>query len=210
MANPVTQPATNVSSSLRNEIDHSGHEHHRMGAFSTFTEYPLGLSFIRQENDEEIVLFFRKHFITNFPWILGTFLLLAAPPLLVYMLQIIQFSPTFLSPQFQFLLLLFYYLIVVGYAFANFLSWFYNIGLVTTKRAIDLDFTNLSSISFATTELESVVDVHFTQVGFAQQFFNYGDVILQTDSRQQNFNFERSPQPAQAVNIISKLTGSKD
>jgi hypothetical protein len=176
-------------------------------ALSSFTHYPHGIRFNQQEENEEVILFLRRHIITNIPWLIATLVLTALPILLTYMLQTINLSLTFLSTQFLFIVLAFYYLIVLGYAFANFINWFYNIGIVTNKRVMDIDFANLSSLNVAATSITDIADVSYNQKGFAQQLYNYGDVILQTETKTQNFVFEKAPKPAQAVNIISQLIG---
>src|SRR5476651_1897084 len=92
--------------------------------FSAFAQNPEGIKFSQQEDNEEIILFLRRHIITNLPWIIGTLILIAAPILIGYVLQAINIPFTFLFNRFIFLILAFYYLIVIGYAFANFVNWF--------------------------------------------------------------------------------------
>src|SRR6185369_728656 len=56
---------------------------HGMNLFATYATHPKGITFANQEPDEIILLFLRRHFITNVPWILGTGLLFLFPPLLL-------------------------------------------------------------------------------------------------------------------------------
>ncbi len=192
---------------LTTQFNQSAPQTQQVHMFSTFTHHPLGIKFSQQEPNEEVILFLRRHIITNIPWLITTLTLIALPIAVSYMLQTTNLSLRFLSPQSSFIILVFYYLIVIGYSFANFINWFYNIGIVTNKRVMDIDFTNLSSLNVSATNVTDIADASYTQKGFAQQLYNYGDVILQTETKTQNFIFEKTPKPAQAVNIISQLIG---
>ena len=54
--------------------------------FTTFMKNPKGISFAEQENDESIVLFLRRDFITNVPWIVAALGLLFIPFLIKFLL----------------------------------------------------------------------------------------------------------------------------
>lgn len=178
-----------------------------LGIFSALAHHPHGLNFAHQEKDEEIILFTRRHFVTNLPWIIITFIALFIPLLfspILRLLKLSQFSP---SLSVAIILSCFYYLMVFGFAFYNFLDWFYNIGIVTQKRILDIDFMHLSYIDIAITQLPEVEDVVHRQKGFFASFFDYGDVIAHTVPGKENFVFERIPHPTLVVDIMSKLIG---
>lgn len=131
------------------------------------------------------------------------FLLVLIPPLLLYFLSLID---GFVIPQgLTIILTAFFYLIIVGYAFSKFISWFYNIGIVTQKRIVDLDSINILSHNTATANFNEIVDVKFTQRGFFQSTFDYGDVHIQTEALRANFEFHASPKPTEVTDIISDL-----
>ena len=91
------------------------HSHHQsMGLFAAFAKHPKGINFANQEPDEVILLFLRRHFITNIPWIFATFLLLILPPVFLFLLS---FVPSLVIPSgLTLVLVAFYYLIVLSYA----------------------------------------------------------------------------------------------
>src|SRR5438105_3180934 len=88
--------------------------------FSTFAHRPSGISFAQQDHDEQIVLLIRRDFITNFPWITTSLLLASLPLFTSIILQAIGFRLGFLPLGFLTLVISFYYLIVIGYAFVNY------------------------------------------------------------------------------------------
>jgi len=176
-----------------------------LGLLSSFHLNPKGITFQNQEDDENIVLFIRRHFIINIPWIIGTTLLLFLPPVIVWLLRFSGLELFTITPQLFFILMAFYYLVVFSYALMRFIIWFYHVGIVTPKRLLDLDVYNILSHHLAETEIADIVDVSYSQNGFFQSFFNYGDVPIQTEAIKANFEFEASPKPALVSDIITDL-----
>lgn len=184
------------------------HIHH----FASFCDHPKGISFQDQKKGEEVLLLLRKHFITNFPWIFTTVVLLILPPLLwslIKFLLLSSFPALVLNPVLTFILISFYYLSVLTYAFISFITWFYNVSLVTNQRVIDIDFSDLVYHNLSATKISLVQDVNYTQVGFIPSFFNYGDVFVQTAAENPNFDFLSVPKPATVVSIIENLIGGE-
>lgn len=173
--------------------------------FSSYCFNPVGVSFANQETDEEMVLFLRRHFITNFPWIFYTFSFLIAPPLLFATINLSGVTLFSVPQQFSTIMVLFYYVLVLNYIFSRFLAWFYHVGIVTKKRLIDLDVDNILHYHLAETNIEDIVDVSYSQKGFFQSFFNYGDVPIQTEALKANFEFEHTPKPSTVADIITDL-----
>ena len=178
-------------------------------ALSSFCQNPVGISFQNQEEDEEVLLFLRRHFITNIPWIFISLVLSLVPPLLFILnikIPILFFS---VPENFLIVFIVFYYLVVFIYAFISFITWYYNISLVTQKRVVDIDFSDIVYHDVAMTKLNLIEDVNYTQTGFIRSFFNYGDVFVQTAGEKLHFDFLAVPNPANAVNITENLIGGR-
>jgi hypothetical protein len=180
-------------------------EEQPMGLLTAYCLRPHGVSFVNQEPDEAILLFLRRHFLTNAPWLISTVLLFLIPPFFFITAPLANLSLSIVPGGLIISLTLFYYLIILGYAFSNFISWFYNVGIVTQKRIMDLDATNILSHNSATATFNEIVDVKFTQRGFFQSFFNYGDIHIQTEAFHANFEFMAAANPTQVADIISDL-----
>ena len=176
-----------------------------LGLLSYFKMHPLGVKFANQEEDETIVLFLRRHFVTNIPWILLTLFFLVVPILAVALFQITNFSLFTVPPKLLAAFILFYYLVILGYALMRFVIWFYHVGIVTQKRLLDLDVYNILNHHLAETDIDEIVDVSYAQHGFFQSFFDFGDVPIQTKAVKANFEFEEAPHPAQVSDIITDL-----
>lgn len=183
---------------------HPNHIH----MLTSFCTDPLGITFAEQASDEKILLFLRRHFITNLFWILISIALILAPVLFFIFRSDLQFLGIFELPlRFIIIFVIFYYLAVFAYAFINFLSWFYNVFIVTQKRIVDIDYSNIVIHNVAFTKLSHVQDVNYDQIGFIRSLFNYGDVFVQTAGNELSFEAPSVPQPRRAAHIIGDLIG---
>lgn len=197
---PGAEPGHHFSSSLP-----GADEGKAPGFFSAYCPHPQGIKFLNQEPGEKLLLFLRRHFITNVPWIFFTILFLPLPPIYFAILEITNFRFFPVPSAMTFVLVVFYYLMVFNYALNKFIAWFYHVGIVTPKRLLDLDVDNVLHYHLAETELRDVVDVSYSQKGFFQSFFNFGDVPIQTEAMKANFEFEQTPHPSKVADIVTDL-----
>ncbi len=179
-------------------------------SFSTLKIYPHNVKFDSQEANEEVLLFLRKHIITNVPWILITLFLILVPPILYLFLRDNQG----LFPQLSqinvltpFILSAFYYLVVLTFIFINFITWYYNISLVTQERVLDIDYSGIVYKNISATKMSLVEDVSFKEIGAIRSMFDYGDVLIQTAGTLDNFDLLAVPQPEKIVQFIEELIG---
>lgn len=185
----------------------TGRETHgkKAALFSAYYENPTNIRFENQEKEERIVLFLRQHPVVNIPWLAVTLLLVAAPILL-------SFFPVFdfLPSRFQFVGVLVWYLLVFAYILENFLSWVFNIYIVTDRRIVDIDFFNLIHKQVSDAEIPRIQDVTYTLKGVVGTLFNYGDVLIQTAGTAPNFDFSRTPNPEVVVKILQELRRERE
>ncbi len=183
--------------------------HEKVALLSTFTRFPRDIRFQNQETGEDVHLFLRRHFITNLSWITTSLALAFVPALALFLLPLLETLPFSISPLYVIFTLLFYYLIVFGFTFINFVTWFYHVGIVTNLRVLDIDVTHISSKNVAATNISDIVDVEYHQSGFLSNLFDYGNVNLQTEGLKPNFEFNSVPHPAKAADIISDLIAGR-
>lgn len=196
-ASAVSQPVSGIG------LSNGG----RLNILSAFREMPEGIRFENQDEDEVILLFLRRHFITNIPWILTVVILLLLPLLLPPLLSLIPFPP--LPERYYIIITLFYYLLVFTYALIEYMDWFYNISLVTQKRIVDIDYSHIVFHDVAVTKLSLVEDVNYQQSGFIRSLFDFGNVFVQTAGKMEHFDFLAVPQPGHVVDIIENLIGRR-
>ena len=176
---------------------------------SSFCENPANISFQHQHPNEDIVLFLRSHFITNLPWIITGIFLVLLPLAIPFIMPFLNLDFFSASKNLTIIALLFYYLVVFSFTLINFMTWFYNIFIVTKERVIDIDYSNVVIHNVAETKMSHIQDVNYTQTGFIHSLFNYGDVFVQTAGNEVNFEALSVPNPREAVKIIASLIGKQ-
>ena len=170
------------------------------GLLSAFVSRPSGIHLRAQETDEEIALLLRKHWITNLSWLFLSLVLLLSPLTLKFF-PILEFLPS----RFQLMALIAWYLLTCGFIFENFLSWYFNVYIVTTRRVIDLDFYHLVYYNQAQADLAQITDMNLTIAGTIGVVFNFGNLVIETAAEAPNLEFEAVPNPRKVMKIIDEL-----
>src|SRR5258708_76736 len=178
--------------------------------FATYGEMPRNIIFGTQEPNERILLFLRRDFITNVPWVISSILLTIAPLLFKSIINLSNISISAIPQNFSTILLSFYYIIVLTYILVNFITWYFNVSLVTNERVMDIDFEDIIYKNVAETKLNLVQDVSYKQVGSMQTFFDFGDVLIQTAAAIDTFKFSSVPRPQKVVEVVQGLIGKEE
>ncbi len=181
----------------------------RGGSLSSFISYPESVRFDTQEEQEQIILLLRKHWITNLGWVMIAILLLIIPVFLFPLLFTHGILPL-IPANFSFIGILIWYLITFGFVLVNFISWYFNVYIVTNERIIDVDFLQLLYKQMASTRVSRVQDLTYKLGGVIQSIFDFGDVFIQTAGEEPNFDFNAVPHPEQVVRTISELTEKEE
>ena len=186
-------------------------EHHLPMPESVANEKPTGnplsaymikpkIHFETQDREEKVVLLLRRHVITNFRWILLVAFLSALP-------AFFEFFPLFGSfpARFQMIVVAMWYLFNVAYIFEHFLSWYYNVYIITDERIIDVDFYSLIYKKVSETKIDNIQDVTFVTGGALRTLFDYGTVYIQTAGEMREFDFEEVPHPDRVAKVLNEL-----
>ncbi|HSX18936.1 MAG TPA: PH domain-containing protein [Candidatus Saccharimonadales bacterium] len=171
--------------------------------FTTFGVNPTGISFESEEPGEKIVLLLRPSLVTLIPPVLVAIFLIFVPFIAAVLFSVFSVDlSSILSSAQVFLILFGWYLFVFGYAFFQFLIWYFNVYLVTNERIVDFDFKGLLNRQVAFAQLSHIEDVTPKTIGFFGTFFNYGNVMIQTAGKSQEFDFEKVPRPDAVAEAI--------
>ncbi len=170
------------------------------GRLSAFNYLPKRVDFETRDKEEQVILLLRKHPLTNFSWIFIGVLMIFAP-IVLSIFPLISFLPE----EFQLIVILGWYLITTAFLLENFLTWFFNVNIITDERIIDIDFFNLIYKQVSDTNIDRIQDVTYTMGGVARTLFNYGDVFVQTAAEVPNFDFLAVPNPDKVAKILQDL-----
>ncbi len=152
-----------------------------------------------QHDDEEIIFLVRAHPITQIYWVINGFLM----GIIIFIL-ISVFSVYLTSKQIVFIFL-FAIVFIFSYWWFSFLSWYFNVGIVTSQRVIDIDFYYLTYKEITSALLDNIEDITIKSGGFFPSIFNYGNVFVQTAGTKVNIEFMNCPQPEKIKEIINNL-----
>ncbi|HUD44401.1 MAG TPA: hypothetical protein VMR41_02560 [Patescibacteria group bacterium] len=178
----------------------------RFSFFRAMARNPEGITFANQEENEQIKLLLHASLITNIPWVSLTILLLILPPILALVFPNYVFEITAnVLPQMIAMVLLFYYLLVIGYAYVSYIIWFYNVSIVSTLHVLDIEFNNIAYKNVDTITLTEIADVSFNQSGFIPTFSNYGTVRIDAEAQNRSIYFENVPKPSYITDYILDL-----
>lgn len=168
--------------------------------YVSFAPRPVHVSFESQAPEEKVVLFVRRHLITQVGWIISAIILFFLP-------FILQFVPLldFFPERFHFLLIAGWYTFLMGFVLENFLVWFFNVNIFTDERIVDIDFYSLLYKKISTAQIDRVEDVTSTTGGFLGSLLEYGTVDIQTAANARELSFEEVPQPEKIVQILNEL-----
>lgn len=173
---------------------------HTTHSLSAFLANPKVFTFEERDDGEEIILVLRRHWFTNVGWILITIAMVIAP----FFFQSVPLLDYF-PPNYRFVAHIFWYLLTFAYAFEQFLSWYFNVCIITDERVVDVDFYNILVKKFTDTKISMIQDVTSKVVGVEQTLFNFGTVMIQTASEIPEIIFEKIPNPEKVIKVLQQL-----
>jgi len=168
--------------------------------FKSFVAKPEKIFFDSQHYEEKVLLLLRRHPVTQLGWILISIAMIFAP-ILFFSVGVLDFLP----PNYQLAALIGWYLILTGFVLESFLTWFYNVYIITDERVIDVDFYNLLFKNISSAKLDNIEDVTSVTGGLMASIFNYGTVKIQTAGAVTEFDFEDVPQPAKVTAFLNEM-----
>lgn len=179
---------------------HKNHKKYRYNPLASFMYYPRKADFANKDPEEQVILILRQHPIVNLrPLFIGSAMFLA--PFILSFFPIIDFLPE----TYQFVAVMGWYMLTIAYLFEEFLSWFFNVNIITDERIFDVDFANLIYREITDANIDQIQDVTVQVGGVIGTFFNYGNVVIQTAAEIPQIEFTKVPQPDRVAKILREL-----
>lgn len=104
------------------------------------------------------------------------------------------------------LVLVIYYLLLMIIFMASWVSYYYNLFIVTEERIVEIAQQGFFNHTVYELAFEQIEDVSYSVKGFLYTFLDVGDVEIQTAGSQRNFLIKRMPHPQRAFAIIHEIT----
>lgn len=176
-----------------------------------FFDCPTQIHFAEQEENEHIELFLRRHWATNIPWLIVSFLGLFFPALVVIVdqaatLHLIEQLPLNIFNG----LMLVWYLFLTAYILENLLFWYFNVYIVTNLHLVQISLKSLFIKVVTQSRLDDVQGVQTNVKGVFASIFNFGDVLIETAARTENILFADVPNPDVVADRIQDLQETQE
>lgn len=169
--------------------------------FKTFIPKPNNIHINIQDKDEKIVLVLRQHLITQVKKALTLIGALILIPMILSFSGFMDALPEKFASAFD----IFWIVLTFGLLNRSFLSWFFNVYVVTDERVIDVDFDSVIHHNIASAKIENIQDVTTKTMGPLAAIFNYGSILIQTAGEKNEFEFDHVPQPAKITKLLNEL-----
>ncbi len=168
--------------------------------FAAFHVRPREMRFATQDPEEKVLLMLRQHPITQATAIIF-FALGMILPSFIDPGSLLAFLPISL----QVATSIVWYVAIIIYGVESFLSWYYNVNIITDERVIDIDFHSLMFRNITSAQLGKVEDVTSTAYGLMGTVFDYGDVRIQTAGAEVDIIFNLVPKPTTVAKLLNEL-----
>lgn len=172
----------------------------RSGRVKVFQVLPKRIKFETQEDQEEVIILLRRHWVTQIKWLIMAGLGMLVPIIFIWV-PILNFLPE----NFRFMVIVMWYLLIIAYIYEGFITWFYHVFIVTDERIIDINFYNLIYKEVSSAKIDNIEDVTYRQGGVLRAMLNYGDVVIQTAAEKQEFIIDCAPKPNHLAKILNEL-----
>jgi uncharacterized membrane protein YdbT with pleckstrin-like domain len=171
------------------------------------SEYHVPVPGGMMDADEKIEIYARRHwvaFLGNL--LLGIFLYLIP---LVILIILAVYLPSIYSSSWRGIIIIgvgIYYLIMTAFIFLQWISYYFDIIIVTNKRVVDIIQEGLFDRKITEIPLLRVQDVTGEIKGFFQTLFGYGNVVVETAGEGTlNLKFKDVPNPLEISSKIQQL-----
>lgn len=177
--------------------------------FPSFFDKPKKIRFLEQEDDEQIELVLRQHWITNVPWIFISIALITLP----FFLSVFNLGEFFsfgsIPGDILVAGLILWYLGILAYVVEKFLYWYFNIYIVTDHHLVDINFHNITNRDITEVELGDIQSVSSGITGVIRSLFHFGNVVVETSAKMQDITFADVPKPDLVRDRIQDLQALK-
>ena len=153
-----------------------------------------------QRDDEEVLLLIRMHPVTQVPWVLNSL------GLVLILIIINVLMPALFTMQQVLFFNIFSIAVIFAYIWLNFLRWYFEVGIVTNERIVDIDFKSILYKEVSITNVDNIEEISSRSGGYIGALFNFGDVHIKTAGANEDIEFMNVPNPTAIIKLINRLT----
>ena len=173
------------------------------GDDNTFKLFPKNVKFVRKDNDEEVILVVRRHWIA---YVTHIFLALIVP-LVPLVLLFLTNSATNEYGKTTIYLGLFVTAVVisVNIIVTALMQWYYNVAIITDKRVVALDVVSVFQHKYTEILWRKIQDVSHDSIGPLSSVFDIGNIYIDTAGEGIDLTLKFIPRPRDVQDVIDNL-----
>jgi hypothetical protein len=173
------------------------------GEDSTFKLFPKNVKFVRKDEDEDVILVVRRHWIAYVTHILLAFVIPLIPLILLF---VISGSESALGKTTLYLgLFVASIIIALNIVVTALMQWYYNVAIITDKRVVALDVVNVFQHKYTEILWRKIQDVSHDSVGPLSSVFDIGNIYIDTAGEGIDLTLKFIPRPRDVQDVVDNL-----
>jgi membrane protein YdbS with pleckstrin-like domain len=159
----------------------------------------------RKDPDEKIIFRVHRHWVTLVLSYIKAFLSLLVIFLIIYFVGPARIYSSLIALA----MFAIWFLVTMVYIFFEWIVWWLDLYILTTKRIVDIEQRTLFSRQVSETSLDRIQDVTFEIKGVLATLFNYGNVRVETAGSETIISLDQVGDPEKLQKTIFN-TANKD
>ncbi|MCD4756617.1 hypothetical protein K8R20_03320 [bacterium] len=166
----------------------------------TLTPFPSNVEFSRKEQDEEVLLVVRRHWIAYISHVLIALIIPLIPFILLFLPHNDSVGITLYLGLFVTSLVLSTNILVT-----TFLQWYYNVSIITDKKIVTLTVANVFHHNYTEILWRKVQDISHDSVGALSSIFDLGTIYIDTAGADIDLKLPLVQNPRDVQDVIDNL-----
>jgi membrane protein YdbS with pleckstrin-like domain len=165
--------------------------------------FPKQINFDRKDEDEEVILVSRRHWIAYATHLLLAIFLPIVPIILLLLSS--NSSEIYGKPTIYIGLFIVAIVLSINIIATAIIQWFYNVSIITDKRILCLKVGNIFQHSYTEILWRKIQDVSHDSVGPLSSIFDIGSIYIDTAGEGIDLTLKYVPKPREVQEVINNL-----
>lgn len=168
----------------------------------TFKLFPKDVKFVRKDEDEDIILVTRRHWIA---YVTHIFLALIIPIVPLILLLLTGGNENLGKTTAYLGLLVAGIIISINILVTALIQWYYNVSIITDKRIVSLNVVSIFQHSYTEILWRKIQDVSHDSIGPLSSIFDIGNIYIDTAGEGIDLTLKFVPRPRDVQDVIDNL-----
>jgi hypothetical protein len=168
----------------------------------TFKLFPKDIKFVRKDDDEDIILVTRRHWIA---YVTHIFLALIIPLIPLVLIFVTRGNVNLGKTSAYLGLFVASIVISLNILVTALMQWYYNVSIITDKRIVSLNLVSVFQHSYTEILWRKIQDVSHDSIGPLSSIFDIGNMYIDTAGEGIDLTLKFVPRPRDVQDVIDNL-----